>query len=857
KIFYHYKKTLAEGSLSYDKIRSIYEDSYENLWIGTEGGGINFLPAADSISNSYQDFSNDPRLPYTFALSEYSCKKGKYLLMGGQMRPGLYQTEIKEGMQSLDNIELTSYPEIRSSVFAILNVDDCDIWVGTYNSGLYILDAENQKLGKQHLHRPDDPASLSSDLIRSLMRDKEGNIWIGTGHGLNRLNAEDVDHPQPTFVSYLHDANDPNSISHNYILALYQAKSGDIWIGTLGGGLNKFVQARKGEAAHFVSYTEADGLPNNVVKGILEDEEGFLWISTNNGLSRFNPETGIFYNFDARDGLQSDEFSELAQLKRKNGDMIFGGVNGFNVFKTSSIHRNPEPPQLAITEFQILNKTVKAGETFNDRILLKESIAHTSEIELKHHENSFSLGFTAFHYRAPLNNRYAFRLEGFHEDWVEVGADKRFVNFTNLDPGTYTFKLKASNSDGVWTETPAQISIHIAPAFWMTWWAFLLYAIILAGLIWLLAHYTFIGIREKHQLMFEHLEKEKKEELQQLKLRFFTNISHELRTPLSLISGPIDYLIQAGKDLNHEIREKQYQLIRKNSDYLLRLANQLLDFRKVEEGIVKLKLVEEDVLPYIKEASEPFQFLAEKKDINFSIVSSADQIITYYDREVVEKVINNLLSNAFRHTPKEGKVLLEVESLKQGNADFLEIRVRDSGKGVDKKDREKIFYRFFKGEKNLPGPSIGIGLSYCKELVKLHRGKIWVEENKPQGACFVLQLPSNSVAYTQEEKHSLVLEEKKPAKRFKASMEVEERTFSENVESYPQAREEYIISYKADYKLPTLLLVDDNPDIRSFLHEAFQSEYRILQAENGKIATEIAFKQNPCLIISDVMMPEM
>ena len=866
KTFFHYKETLAKGSLGYDKVRSLYEDSYQNLWVGTEGGGVNFLPAADSATNSYKNFSCLPQPSYVFALTEYEKQGERYVILGGQTQPGLYQVRIKPGMKHLKKEANHRISGFSGAVFALLNTDNRGVWVGTYHDGLYYLDLLEPGVKRHFLHRPEDPASLSSNLVRSLMQDKEGNVWIGTGNGLNRLAVAELEHPRPTFVSFMHDPADAMSISHDYILALFQSTSGDIWVGTFGGGLNKFVPPAEGKKAYFVAYTEADGLPNNVVKGILEDEEGFLWLSTNKGLTRFNPLTDTFQNFDTRDGLQSDEFSELAQLKRKNGEMIFGGVNGFNVFKPSSIHINPHTPQVVLTEFQVLNKTVRVGEEFNDRILLKKAIFQTDKIQLKHHENSFSLGFSAFHYLAPIKNKYAFMLEGFHDDWVYVGANKRFVNFTNLDPGTYVFKVKASNSGGVWNEQPTQITIQIAPPFWMTWWAFLLYAILLVGMIWILARYSLIDIRQKHQLMLEHLEKEKNEELQQMKLQFFTNISHELRTPLSLISGPIDHLLQSGKSLSYDKREKQYQLIRKNAAYLLRLANQILDFRKIDQGIVKLQVQNRDLVHYIEELAEPFQFIANEKGISFEINASHREIFTCFDPGIMEKTLYNLLSNAFKNTPEDGMIRLEVRQKKGVDAkttiagDRVEIRVRDTGVGVSRKERKRIFHRFYKGMEILQNntPGVGIGLSYTEELVKLHHGAIWVEENQPKGACFVVVLPQEENAY---HSHEMASANSSGRGFHNDSHSVSVQEMLENIREIEvqkhsglQRVDERIAGTSLDQR-PSMLIIDDHAGIRMFLKEAFRESYRLLEAADGQAGWELALKHSPDLVISDVMMP--
>ncbi|MEM6344395.1 MAG: two-component regulator propeller domain-containing protein [Bacteroidota bacterium] len=856
KVFAHYQQQLEEGSLSNNKIRSVFEDSKQNLWLGTEGGGVNFLPR-DSKGNDYLSFTQLDRPSYCFAINEYEEEGESYILVGGQSVPSLFKIKLADAEKGIQSQQLQEVPTVKSSVFALLNQDNRYVWIGTYSEGVFRMPISPQT-GEivQFQHQAREPHSLSSSLIRSLMQDSKGNIWIGTGFGLNLLIAEERSNANPIFKHFFYQKADSSSLSHDYILALHESKNGDIWIGTFGGGLNKYIAGDNTQRASFKRYNEAHGLPNNVVKGILEDDEGYLWISTNKGLSRFDPEKEEFHNYDTNDGLQSDEFSELAACKLQSGEMLFGGVNGFNVFRADSLYSNPHLPKVVFTSFQVLNTELKVGETYNDHDILPKAIPYTKEIYLQHDENSFSVEFSALHYSAPEKNQYAFKLENFQDEWAYVDASKRFATFTNLSPGTYTLFVKASNNDGLWNEKPHELKIIIAPPFWLTWWAFAFYLALLICLLWAFRRYTIIGIKEKHELVLEHLEKEKAEELQKLKLQFFTNISHELRTPLTLISGPMEYLLKSGKGLAYDERQRQYVLIRKNADYLLRLVNQLLDFRKLDQGILKLKVGPVDALAYVKEIAEPFQFIANKKNIDYDFNISDSQGLKWIDPDIVEKTLYNLLSNAFKFTPPDGKIevivkILEGDETKESGlfaSEVLSIVISDSGPGIPEEERENIFDRFYKSQdtvtENYSGA--GIGLAYTRDLVHLHHGTISVGESDTGGARFTVNIPIEKRAYTRPERIA---------------------SGQENLASYQNQIdkwEEEIIEEKkvvansshAGNK-PQILVVDDNADIRTFIKGALSEEFSILEAEDGQIGLKLATESLPDLILSDVMMPNM
>lgn len=861
--FRHFKKNLKGGSIGYNKIRSIFEDSEQNLWIGTEGGGMDFL-YADSQEGNYQSFQHLFTANNIFAIEEVQKARSKWLYFGGQSTPSLFRTKIPHASQSMGEVPIDTLHEIEGAVFAILNDHNSRLWVGTYNNGLYVIDlqAKGEALSiNTYQYDPSDSQSLSDNIVRSLLQDKKGNIWVGTGNGLNKIPYSSTENDQVEFVSFKFQEGNQTSLSHNYILALFESTVGEIWVGTFGGGLNRFIPGNESTPAHFKRYGEGQGLANDVVKGILEDDQGHLWISTNKGLSQFDPQTETFKNYDTHDGLQSNEFSELACFKRKNGEMLFGGVNGFNSFMPESFRDNSQLAEVVFTGFQVLNKTISPGEKLNRRTILEQPISHTQHIQLAYNENSFSFEFAALHYSAPEKNQYQYKLEGFDEDWISVGAERRIATYTNLGPGDYTMLVKASNNDGIWNENPSRITIHIAPPFWRTWWAYLSYAVLLISLLVAIRRYTIIGIKEKHQLVLEHLEKEKSEELHQMKLQFFTNISHELRTPLTLILGPLEYLIKSGNTLNFGQKAYQYHLIQKNAHFLLRLVNQLLDFRKLDQGIINLQVRKGDLTSFIRDVTEPFQFVAREKQIAFQLPNPDKEISIWFDPDILEKTIYNLLSNAFKFTPKGGTVGIEIESVVQQNIQGrlakgkprIELRIRDTGPGIPEEKKGKIFERFFTSylvEKDA-NQGTGIGLAFTKSLIELHRGAIRVESEKGQGTCFIVSLPTGKNAYRKEDLFKSQPDISLP------NLSTAYSWFSLDIPGEPIDVGIGKKDEQTSGHLPQVLIIDDHKDIRTYIRQSLGANYRILEASDGVEGLEMALEHLPALIISDVMMPVM
>ncbi|WP_298486620.1 hybrid sensor histidine kinase/response regulator transcription factor [uncultured Maribacter sp.] len=858
KYFKHYKKTLNPNSLSYDKIRSIYEDSNNTLWVGTEGGGLNMLqPKADGLK--YSNFKNLNKVSKIFAITEADFFGKKMLLVGGESIPGLHKIELSKNKKNTAN-SMVPFSNTRGSVFSVMQDNLKNIWIGTYSKGIIRWKPDfNKKEFLIDYFSVDE--GLSNQIVRNVYQDSKGDVWFATGDGLSRLKKEELKKNKPHFDIFRNEEGNPNSLSLNYILSLYESKKGEFWIGTFGGGLNKYIPAKDGGKAKFISYTEKDGLPNNVIKGILEAEDGSLWLSTNQGLSNFNPADITFKNYDINDGLQSNEFQELACLKRSDGEMLFGGINGFSAFYPNEIKENSFEAQTMITDFLISNKSIKQGVKINNHVILEKSINTTDSLNLNYSENSFSFEFAALHYAAPLKNKFAYKLEGFDKEWVNTTAEKRFATYTNLEPGKYTFMVKSSNNDAVWDSTPANIYIEIAPPFYRTTIAYIIYGVLLIGFLMSLWRYTIISTTKKHQLELDVIEKEKSEELQRIKLEFFTNVSHEFRTPLTLIKGPLEYLKENGKKLSEKTLDEQYDLMSKNTSYLLRLVNQLLDFRKINQGKMRLVMRHSNVLSFVQEIGEPFQFLARKKNINFSIISKDKELKSWFDHEALEKIMYNLLSNAFKFTPNEGDIEVKIATVQKMSYNYaltkkeeiphLRIEVKDSGEGIENSKKNTIFERFYteKGEKHKNSEGVGIGLSFTKSLIELHRGTIDIDTRETKGTNFIVYLPLQRDAYENIPEISCKEEVDSDFLARSSETELFAIGINDEIEDSPLS--------KSRSKFPILLVVDDNKDIRTFIKQALGDLYVIHEAENGEKGLQLAKKHVPNIILTDVVMPKM
>jgi len=821
-LFKNYSAGTNNSKLNYKVISSITEDTSSNLWIGTEGGGLNFLDQ----------------------------KTGKFK----------YYTHNKNNSNSIS----------ANNIKSIIKTQEGNLWIGTHDGGLNFLDPSKRPFNfKKYKRNINDSLSLSNDRIIALLEDYNKNIWIGTsGGGLNMLDVKsktflrvkDASSLVGNFVFNISKANNENillisgnkglakinvdtkKITHikfknekvaaentTITLSAYEDASKNIWIGTEGDGLYCYNK----ETEKSIRYGTEEGLPNEVIYAILPDNYNNLWLSTNKGLSRYNLETRQFKNFDVSDGLISNEFNYNSKIKLKNKELMFGSTNGLVFFNPDKVEENAFIPPVYVTSISVNNKPFLSGTIIE------------KEITLTHNQNVFSFNFIALSYSQPDKNEYAYMLEGFDKGWNYIGNEKS-ATYTNLDAGNYTFKVKASNSDGLFNEKGQSVKVKIKPPFWKTWWAYLCYLLFFTGALFLIRKYSLLRISEKNELKQERLDKTKIKELNRLKLNLFTNISHDFRTPLTLIIGPLERMIKK-KDGSRFIQE-QHQTMYRNASVLLQLINQLLDFRKSESGNLKLKASKNNIVSFLENIKGSFEELANYRQIDYSFKKSDNQINIWFDIVNLKKVFFNLLSNAFKFTPDNGAIKIKVSTVLKNQNQFVKIEIKDNGKGIPEKNIKYVFDRFYQIERDHNSRTgTGIGLALAKSVIKLHKGSISLKSKQKKGTKFVILLPFGKDHLNMDQ----IIQE---------SNEIDELNIYEDASKYFLKETTKIdegIKKVKQTDDPTLLIVDDNADVRSFINEVFEDNYFILEAENGQIALEIAKKNTIDLIISDVMMPIM
>ncbi len=820
-------------SLPYSDINRFVEDEKGNLWLGTNGGGLIYF---NRSNNTYKQFRHDAK--NTKSLSSdvivgmiYSRDKKLWI---GTYFGGLNQFDGNEFKHYRHN---PSDPQSLGdeSVWEILEDINGDFWIGTLRSGLDVFDPKRATF--RH-YRNGDVNSIHTNYVAALMEDSKGNIWVGTGFGVDVYERE-----TGRFIHYINDPKDPQSLSNNSVLFILEDSRHLVWVATQEG-LNQYDPATK----KFTALREEDGLSHNTILTIAEDHEGMLWLGTSNGISNLiisKKETGggysfSFKNYDESDGLQGKQFNDNAVAKTSKGEIIFGGGNGFTIFKPSEIKTNTIKPRVVLSDFYLFNKSLKTGEKVDDRVLLPRSIYSSEAIELRHNQNIFSIEFAALNFIHPEKAQYKYKLENFNTDWLTTDGTSRRATYTNLDPGEYVFKVKAANSDGLWNEEEVSLKITILPPFWKTSTAFVLYFFFVLGVLYVIRRLIQQRERTKFAIERERQEAQRMHDMDLMKIRFFTNISHEFRTPLSLVLTPLEKII---KNTPNPDQKNQLQLISRNAKRLLNLVNQLLDFRKLEVQEIKFSPSEGDIILFIKETVLSFSDISEKKSIEFTFHTSVDSLETVFDQDKLEKILFNLLSNAFKFTPERGKVSVTVDVVEKAGdvTQWIQIKVTDSGIGIAKEKQEKIFERFFQAD--LPNSVInqgtGIGLSIAKEFVRAHGGFIDVDSELNQGSTFTVLLPAREIVSGT------------------TPIEQGDTAISNSSLSSP-AVEPHAGWEPADQsKKPVLLLVEDNEDFRFYLKDNMKQSYQVMEAHNGAEGLKMAQEYVPDLIVSDVMMPVM
>jgi signal transduction histidine kinase/ligand-binding sensor domain-containing protein/AraC-like DNA-binding protein/AmiR/NasT family two-component response regulator len=838
------------NGLSSKNILSFCEDHRGNIFIGTDGGGLELYNSATGIFKHYKHSDKDKNSVATNAITCVYEDHAKNIWVG-TWGGGLDMFDQKKNRFIHFNHAQSDASSIQDgNVIKIYEDHLNNLWIGT-GKGIDCFDRD----AKKFVHYNGAGAVLNS-YPGDLMEDRAGNFWVGAYDGLCILDRNS----KKVLKEFKHNDHDVSSISNNIVHTLFEDGKGNLWIGT-GDGLNCY-QPGTGK---FKSYHEEDGLPNDVIYGILEDKNGYLWLTTANGVSRFDPNKIVFKNYNVDDGLQGMEFRHNAFCELKNGEMLFGGDNGFNIFNPIEIKDNFIVPPVVLTDFKIFNKSVLIGAKDSP---LEKQISQTHDLKLSYKNSVISFEFAAIAVSASSGIQYAYKLDGFEDEWNYVG-NKREATYTSLDPGNYTFRVIASNNDGIWNREGVALRLTIVPPVWETWWFRSICVLMFAALI-----HVFVRIRINRykrqkkvlELIVERKTREivnknysleainhelsqQKEEILEMslkvkeaderKLNFFKNISHEFRTPLTLILGPLRTLIERS---DNATTTNGLNVVYRNAQRLLFLLNELMDFYKLDNNEMKLHVSKCDIIKFFSEIVYSFEELAAQKEIELSFLPSLPHYETWLDTQKVEIILYNLVSNAFKFTHEGGSIKLKLLVSEDGGK--IEMAVEDNGIGIDEDKIKNIFNRYYQIDApNGQYQGTGIGLAHTRELVELMEGNITVISKQGKGTAFIINLPIITDAKVKNNGKIVMFND--------SAIAINKDLFSA-LNSIEKPKD---FVHQDDRPLPEILVIDDNEDIRLYIEVCLEDKFRVIQAENGKDGLAILNERHPTLVICDVMMP--
>lgn len=816
-------------ALSFDVISSIVADKDKNIYFGTEGGGITILDKKTETTR-FLSASKSSELSGNSIKSMYLSEKG--ILWIGTFSDGLSAYDVN----SKQFINQTISPDLRNliketGVYVIKKGRKNEVlWLGTFGKGLIRYDTSNktyQIIGNDNY----SDNFLSNNRIRTLLIDKKDNIWIGTQSGLNCINLNDLDNKNYKVKHYFFDNK---VLSGDDILTIFQDNKDRIWVGTKAKGLYLFT----GKTFRSINFNVGNSTITSI-HSISEDSKNNLWLSSNYGIIKYNPARTSMVFYNQKDGIISNEFNDNANLVLDSHKFYLGGPFGVTYFDSDRIAVNEYSPQVLLTNFKVKNMSVNVND---DQDILEKSITYTKSLTLSYDKANISINFAIPNFINSTNNQYSYRLVGLENNWTNTTNTEAV--YTIQTPGTYVFEVRGANNDGVWNKLPTTLEIVVEPAPWRSIWAFILYFIIIGVSLYWLA--WIIKSKEilKKELEFEYLEAEIDKENTVAKLQFFTNISHEFRTPLTLILAPLQQILSSYNGSNDMY--KKLKVIESSANHLLSLINRLMDFRKFENNQFILESAEGNIVKFLNEIFLSFTEFAKDGGYIYTFSTSDEEILVYYDRNKLERVFYNLISNAFRYTPKGGIISIHIDKEEK---DIL-IAIEDSGVGIAEEYIDKIFDLFFeipthKNLENNYNKGTGIGLSIVKNIVNLHKGTITVENKSINGAIFTVKLPLGKDHLSDNE----IL------KDFKIS---DDLTLYTSQLSLAEIKEDEDIK---DFDLTndklTILIVEDHKVLRSFMKNLLKEKYNVIAAENGVKGLKKALKYVPDLIVSDVVMPEM
>ncbi|SHE70715.1 hybrid sensor histidine kinase/response regulator transcription factor [Dysgonomonas macrotermitis] len=782
-------------------ISSILEDRQGNIWLGTDGYGL--IRKKDYQSNLYEKIN----LPASSIVTLFEDSKGRVWM--GSYQKGLFCYEngkIKQFTKENSNLS-------DNSVWSITEDRYGYIWIGTLWGTLQRLDTNTYEFENHFAEYGDNLA------VMDMYYDGGDKLYAGTVYGICLI---DILSGKKTI--FHGNAKGTQKYRQMFIQSLYKDKRDILWIGH-----NQGLTAWDIKADTLYYFDKSNGLCDNVIRGISEDALDHIWITTSNGCSVLTitkDEDGILKcgisNFSTKDGLMSNDFNRHSIFRLKNGDMLLGEAEGYSLVNPNKMSEKRQPlAKVIFTGLKIGNEEIKTDLPYDGRVILNGPIEQISGIKLKYSDILITLEYTTMDLLTANKVRYAYQLENFNQQWIYTSDNK--ITFTSLSPGRYKLLIKACNSDGIWSDEITTLDIEVKPPFWMSWYAYIFYFILVVGVIGLILKSYHKKQKNKLEQQRLHLEHNQMIRINEMKLKFFTNVSHDFRTPLTLIITPLQVMIEEYKD--QEI-VKKLRAVYRSAEQMLNLVNELLDFRKLDVGAEKLRPTQSDFVSLVKETALTFKMYASERQMHFNIIDEAGHIYMSFDVDKVRKIISNLLSNAFKYTQDRGSIIVRI--YKQDA--YINVSVSDTGNGVSDEDKKFIFERFYQAGQNIENTGSGIGLHIVNEYVRLHNGSLNVGDNSPHGSIFTISIP----IVDQEIKDSNLPEE----------MLSDDENTSENEMAIKNDR-------------PVLLLVEDNKDFQEFMSESLSDEFDVLVAGNGQEALECLTQNDINFVISDVMMPVM
>lgn len=818
-------KSITSNSIGSSCVMAICRDHEGILWVGTDGDGLYATYPNGKMKAHYPNITGNESATI---MSVYEDSKN-------QLWIGTYQKGVFKMNRSTGEWESISVPDTTSQnkprIYAFVEDANKQLWMGAMGAGLYKLDLQTNQIKCMPSYNGDIINNLKINAMHNtwvncLLKSSNDKLYFGTYNGFGCMDLK-----TENFVS-TYSSN--QFMRGEVCFTMHEDQDGDIWIGT-NSGLKRFTP----KTQEITSYTTENGLPSNTIYAIKGDYDNNLWISTSYGLSRLHIASETFVNFYARDGLQGNEFTRGAYFQGERGEINFGGTGGVTFFNPKEIINPNKKPQIQLSDFYIHDKPVHKGMKSGNKEIITTDISNAKEFNLSHMDNSLTIEFSAMEFYNPERISYQYNFN--NNGWISLRNGENRVSFSDLEPGKYRFQVRAKDYSSF--SDIIELNIIISPPWYETWWAKALYFLIFCGLFWFIIQQIRQRYHAKRQMM-EHLHAE---EINEAKLQFFINISHEIRTPMSLIISPLQRLIATDGDNE---RQQNYKLIYRNAERILQLINQLMDIRKIGKGQMQLRFKETDIVPFIKELYHNFEYQAKTKNITLGFTTAIEELKVWIDPKNFDKIIFNLLSNAFKYTPKGGHIQINLKTGHDSDApspalcDYVEIEVSDNGIGLQEEEINRIFDRFYqvRNGENSSSTGTGIGLNLTRSLVELHYGKITAKNNEGGvGSSFTIRIPLGK--------------DHIPTKDIEATgsgsdVEVTPHTQVTNIE------QEDLGNIRSKSKR-RILIVEDDEEIRHYLHRELGNDFHIQECDNGKDGLAMILQKAPDLVISDVMMPDL